>query len=69
MAVIDPRIESFGWKTSVQQKRGSSKITINKIIAVGAGLEKGQAVYCYVAKDKKGRPMILVYLDGKPRSK
>ena len=69
LIIVDPRIECFGWKTSVQFKRGSAKITINKIIATGTGLEKGQYVYCYIAKDRTGRPMILVYLDGKPRTK
>ena len=60
-------MECFGWKTNLQKKRGTSKITINKIIAIGAGLEKGQVLYCYLARDKKERPMIVVYLDGRPR--
>lgn len=67
MKIVDAKLESFGWKTYLQQKRGTSKITINKIIAVGAGLEKGQPMYCYLAKDKTGREMIVTYLDGKPR--
>ena len=65
--VIDPRLESFGWKTYLQQRRGTSKIAINKLIAVRAGLEKGQHLYCYLAKDRNGRSMVVVYLDGKPR--
>jgi len=67
--IIDPKFESFGWKTYLQQRRGTSKITINKCIAVGAGLEKGQFLYCYLAKDKNGRPMVVVYLDGRERGK
>ena len=65
--IIDPKIESFGWKTNLQKRRGTSKITINKIIAIGAGLEKGQVLYCYLAKDKKDRQIIVTYLDGRPR--
>ena len=67
MKVVDPKIESFGWKTYLQKKRGTSKITINKIIATGVGLEKGQPLYCYLARDSKGRQFIMTYLDGKPR--
>ena len=67
--IVDYRLESFGWKTYLQKRRGTSKITINKLIAVGAGLERGQYLYCYVAKDKKERQIIVVYLDGKPRGK
>lgn len=67
--VIDPSIENFGWKTALQQKRGTSKITINKYVAIGAGLEKGQHLYCYLAKDRSDRPIVIVYLDGKAREK
>ena len=67
--VVDPRLESFGWKTYLQNRRGTSKITINKLVAVGAGLEKGQFLYCYLAKDKSDRSIVVVYLDGKPREK
>lgn len=66
---MDCRLESFGWKSYLQQRRGTSKITISKLVAVGAGLEKGQFLYCYVAKDKKDRDIVVVYLDGKPRGK
>ena len=67
--IVDPKIETFGWKTYLQNRRGTSKITINKNVAVGACLEKGQFLYCYLAKDKNSRPIVLVYLDGKPREK
>lgn len=65
--IIDPKFETYGWKTLLQQRRGTSKITINKNVAVGAGLQKGQSLYCYLAKDREGRPMVVVYLDGKER--
>ena len=66
--IVDAAFESFGWKTYLQQRRGTSKITINKCVAVGAGLEKGQFLYCYLARDKAGRPVVVVYLDGKERN-
>ncbi len=65
--VIDPNFETFGWKTHVRERRGSFKITINNLIAVGAGLKHGQPLYCYVAKDKDGRTLIVIYPDGKSR--
>ena len=65
--IVDPRFEFFGWKTNLQVKRGSSKITISKPVAVGAGLEKGQILYCYLARDTDDRPIVVVYLDRKPR--
>ena len=67
--IVDPRIETFGWKTYLQQRRGTTKITINKAVATGACLEKGEFLFCYLAKDKKDRSIVVVYLDGKPRTK
>ncbi len=66
--VVDFALESFGWKTYLQQRRGTSKITLNKIIVLGCGLEKGQPLYCYLARDKEERQIIMAYLDGKPRT-
>lgn len=67
--VVDYKLESIGWKSYLQQRRGTSKITINKLVAVGAGLEKGQFLYCYLAKDRDERPIVVVYLDGRERKK
>jgi hypothetical protein len=65
--IINPRLETFGWKTTAQEKRGSFKLTIHKNVAVGSGLSKGFPLYCYLAKDPQERPIIVVYLDSKPR--
>ncbi|MEK6655046.1 MAG: hypothetical protein AABY92_07875 [Thermodesulfobacteriota bacterium] len=67
VGATDYRLESIGWKTYLQQRRGTSKITINKLVSVVAGLEKGQFLYCYLAKDKDERSVVVVYLDGKER--
>ena len=67
--VVDPRLETFGWKTYLQNRRGTAKITINRNVAIGAGLEGGEFLYCYLAKDGEGRSMVVVYPDGQPRRK
>ncbi len=58
---------NVGWKSKVMQKRATFSISINKVVAVGCNLEKGQDLYCYLAEDKEKRPIIIVYLDGKKR--
>ncbi len=66
--IINPTFGMFGWTSPVQKNRkGTSRITINKLIATGLALESGQKLYCYVAQDKTERPLMVVYLDGKPR--
>jgi len=66
--IVNPDFGFFGWTSPVQKnRRGTSRITLSKIVATGLGLESGQKLFCYVAKDGEGRPMMVVYLDGKPR--
>jgi len=62
---VNPKLGCIGWSTRVQRVKGVHKATIKKIIADGAGLNKGDKFHCYLAEDKKGRPLILLYLDGK----
>ena len=59
--------QSLGWKSKVAQKRATLSISINKLVAVGCGLEKGKSLYCYVANDEKRRPVLIAYLDGKQK--
>ena len=61
--------QNIGWKSKITQKRATLSISINKLVAIGCGLEKGQALYCYLAKDKDNRPAILIYLDQKEKCK
>jgi len=56
---------NIGWKSKIMQKRSTFSISINKMVSIGCNLEKGQELYCYLAEDKKHRPMMIVYLDGK----
>lgn len=59
--------QNIGWKSKIAQKRATLSISINKLVVVGCGLEKGHSLYCYLAEDKNNRPIILVYLDGKEK--
>lgn len=60
---------NMGWKSRIAQKRATLSISINKLVAIGSCLEKGQALYCYLAEDEHNRPVIIAYLDGKKRDK
>ncbi|MEK6894798.1 MAG: hypothetical protein AABX10_05020 [Nanoarchaeota archaeon] len=57
----------IGWKSKVMLKRSTYSISINKMVADGNCLEKGEDLYCYLAEDEKERKCIIVYLDGKKR--
>ena len=62
------RMINIGWRAKVAQKRATFSISINKAVAVGSNLEKGQVLYCYLAEDEQKRPTMITYLDGKKRS-
>ena len=59
--------QNIGWKSKVMQKRATFSISINKLVATGCGLVKGQGLFCYLAKDNDNRPLMVVYLDGKKK--
>lgn len=59
----------IGWKSKIVLKRSTAYISINKLVADGCDLEKGQILYSYLAEEKKGRKIIITYLDGKKKSK
>jgi hypothetical protein len=61
------RFLHLGWKSKVMQKRSTFSVSINKIVATGCNLTKGQSLYCYLAEDESKRPIIIVYLDGRKR--
>ena len=58
-----------GWKTKVSSKRATYSISINKLVADGNCLEKGDMLYSYLTEDEKERKIVLIYLDGKKNSK
>ena len=63
------RFLGIGWKSRIMLKRTTYSISINKLVAEGNCLEKGQDLYCYLAEDESKRPIIIVYLDRKKRKK
>ncbi|MDP1695042.1 MAG: hypothetical protein Q8L34_05890 [Candidatus Woesearchaeota archaeon] len=60
-------LQNVGWKSKVTLKRATFSISINKLVAVGSSLKKGQTLYCYLAADEQQRPLMVVYLDGKEK--
>ena len=58
---------NIGWKFKIMLKRAIFSISINKMVAIGCGLEKGNFVYFYLEKDNE-RPIMVVYLDGKSKN-
>lgn len=61
------KFQNMGWKTKVSQKRATLSISINKLVAIGSCLDKGQELYCYLAEDEHKRPVMIAYLDGKEK--
>ncbi len=59
----------LGWKSKVLLKRATLYISINKLVAEGCSIEKGEALFSYLAEDEKGRKIIIIYLDGRKEKK
>lgn len=68
------KFNGLGWKSKVALKRATYSISINKLVAEGCCLEKGQIVYSYLAEEDKDkgdnkRQIMVTYLDGKKRQR
>jgi len=63
------RFLGLGWKSKIMLKRATYSISINKLVAEGNCLEKGEELYCYLAEDEDKRQIIVVYLDGNKRKR
>ena len=61
------KIQNIGWKSKITKKRATYSISINKLVAEGSCLTKGESLYCYLAEDEEKRPIIIVYLDSRAR--
>lgn len=59
--------ESIGWKSLLQLRAGTSKILVPRAVVRGLCLEREMPIYSYVGVDCRGRPVMVSYLDGKPR--
>ena len=62
---MEINLQNIGWKSKITQKRSTFSISINKLVALGCNLEKGQTLFSYLAKDKDKRPIMITYLDSK----
>ena len=59
--------ESVCWKSLLQNRKGTSKILVDKSVVRGMKLEPGTPIYSYIAHDSDGRPVLISSLDGEPR--
>lgn len=62
------RFNHLGYKPMIQRKGYSYFLSINKLIALGNNLEKGKKLYAYLGEDTLSRSILVVYLDGEPRT-
>ena len=69
MGAVKKRFLGLGWKSKVMLKRATYSISINKLVAEGNCIEKGEELYCYLAEDSDDRSIIVIYLDGKKRKR
>jgi len=49
------KFNGIGWKSKIALKRATYSISINKLVAEGNCLEKGEELYSYLGEDEKGR--------------
>ena len=68
MKILTIDLDGIGWKSSYQIKRGTTRVSIKKDIAIGLALRKGDPTFGYLGKDlNSNRPVIVFYTDGKER--
>lgn len=61
------RFHPIAWKSKVIQKRSTFNITINKLVADGCNIQKGNTLHSYIGEDHDNRPIMITYLDGNER--
>ena len=67
MALLKLEPAYIGWTSKVQKKKCTFFISISKLVVIGTGLQVGTTLFCYLYKDEDKRPVVLTYLDGKPK--
>ena len=63
------RFDSFCYDSLLKQRKGTSKILLHKRIVTDLGLQPDTKIWCHLAGDSRGRPVMICYLDGGPRVK
>jgi hypothetical protein len=68
-------LEGIGWKSSFQIKRGTTRVSIKKDVAMGLVLRKSQPTFGYLGRCLDSNRPVLVFfpdsreLDGKPEDR
>jgi hypothetical protein len=61
-------LDGIGWKSSFQIKRGTTRVSLKKDVAVGLAIRKGEPTFGYLGRClNSNRPIIVFYPDGKER--
>lgn len=64
--IID--LDGIGWKSYYQIKRGTTRVSIKKEVAVGLALRKGQPAFGYLGVElNSNRKIIVFFPDGRER--
>jgi hypothetical protein len=64
--ILTLSLEGVGFKSSIQIRRGTTKLPIRKFVRDGLSLKNAQPAHCYVTRDLvSNRPVIVCYADGK----
>lgn len=62
-------IRNYGWISRIIKKKNTYFISIHKPLVIGGCLKKGEKVFSYYGEDGEFRPVMITYLDGRPRAK
>ena len=66
--ILSIDLDGVGWKSYFQIKRGTTRVSIKKDVAVGLTLRKGQVTFGYLGRDlNSNRSVIVFFSDGKER--
>ena len=61
-------LDGVGWKSSWQIKKGTTRISVKKDVAIGLTLRKGAPTFGYLGRClNSNRPIIIFYPDGHER--
>jgi hypothetical protein len=61
-------LDGVGWKSSWQIKKGTTRISVKKDVAIGLTLRKGEPSFGYLGRClNSNRPIIVFYPDGREK--
>ena len=61
-------LDGVGWKSSWQIKKGTTRISVKKDVAIGLTLRKGEPSFGYLGRFlNSNRPIIVFYPDGREK--